>query len=128
MRGGLGLVHFHARPSYTTEVIVKKMDAMFLIDFTSTYLFIERAFTSLPHSILFLLCTCSVIIPSKAPGEEVNIEVDVLAKLVESSMSSYAGSLLAESPLVKGLAEENGRLRADLAALQRRVDLLENKA
>ena len=74
------------------------------------------------------MCICSVIIPSKAPGEEVNIEVDVLAKLVESSLSSYAGSLLAESPLVKGLVEENGRLRADLAALQRRVDLLEKMA
>jgi len=65
----------------------------------------------------------NVIIPSKSIGDLVNIEVDVLAKLVENSFSKYIDS----SNLFTTLLSENVRLQQVVTDLDSRLRILEGK-
>jgi uncharacterized protein YceH (UPF0502 family) len=62
----------------------------------------------------------NVIIPAKAPGERVNIEVDVLAKMVERSLQGVNAQQAASAPnnaVVEALA-------ARVKALEEKVEQL----
>jgi riboflavin synthase len=63
-----------------------------------------------------------VVVAQRAVGDRVNIEVDVIGKLVERSAAAAVAEALRES------RERETRLEAALEALARRVGFLEGKA
>ena len=64
----------------------------------------------------------SVIIPSKALGDMVNIEVDVLAKMVERSLAGVYGG----SNQKGGESNDRSAINDEIADLKARVKVLEN--
>lgn len=73
-------------------------------------------FMLVPHTQM------NVVIPSKPIGDLVNLEVDVLAKLVENSFAKYTNS-----EYFTRLVDENLRLQNLVADLDRRLRILEEK-
>ena len=68
----------------------------------------------------------SVIIPSKALGDKVNIEVDVLAKMVERSLAGVYDSNRSSSSQKGGENNNNSALNDEIVDLKARVQVLEN--
>ena len=68
----------------------------------------------------------SVIIPNKALGDKVNIEVDVLAKMVERSLAGVYDSNRSSSSQKGGENNDNSALTGEIADLKARVQVLEN--
>jgi riboflavin synthase len=69
----------------------------------------------------------SVIIPSKAVGELVNIEVDVLAKMVERSLSGMAGARADSSSSSQVTHSEMEDLKSRVKVLEELVQKLTTK-
>lgn len=65
----------------------------------------------------------SIVLPSKSVGDLVNIEVDVLAKLVENSFSKYI-----DKKMFTNLISENIRLQQTVTDLDNRLRILEGKS
>jgi riboflavin synthase alpha subunit len=65
----------------------------------------------------------NVIIPSKNINDEVNIEVDVVAKMIEKSLNIYAEHILSNNQVFQTLKNDYLELANELKTLKKKLNI-----